>query len=454
LLSEGIEQNVSTPTKAVDRMTLPLRAVDPEIAEILRLEARRESTGIELIPSENFVSEAVLEAVGSVLTNKYAEGYPGKRYYGGCEFVDRAEQLAIDRAKELFGVEHANVQPHAGSQANTAVYMSALQFGDTVLGMNLAHGGHLTHGHPLNFSGRMYKFVPYGVTRETETIDYDEVDKLAREHKPKMIVAGASAYSRIIDFPRLAQIAQAHNALLFVDMAHIAGLVAAGVHPSPVPHADFVSTTTHKTLRGPRGGLVLCREKYAKELDKLTFPGIQGGPLMHIIAAKAVCLKEAMQPEFRVYQQQVVKNAQALAAGMAKRGFRIVSGGTDNHLFLVDINSRGLTGKAAQPALDRAGITVNKNAIPFDPTPPMTAGGIRMGTPAVTTRGMREAEMERIAGWVAEVLEHLGDAATESKVRAEVEEFTQDFPLYSRRWKDSGSPPQNSASSGAPSAGS
>jgi glycine hydroxymethyltransferase len=435
-------------------MTLPLRAVDPEIAEILRLEAQRESTGIELIPSENFVSEAILEAVGSVLTNKYAEGYPGKRYYGGCEFVDRAEQFAIDRAKELFGAEHANVQPHSGSQANTAVYMSALQFGDTVLGMNLAHGGHLTHGHPLNFSGRMYKFVPYGVTHETETIDYDEVDKLAREHKPKMIVAGASAYSRIIDFPRLAQIAQANNALLFVDMAHIAGLVAAGVHPSPVPHADFVSTTTHKTLRGPRGGMVLCREKYAKEIDKLTFPGIQGGPLMHVIAAKAVCLKEAMQPEFRVYQQQVVRNAQALAAGMAKRGFRIVSGGTDNHLFLVDINSRGLTGKAAQPALDRAGITVNKNAIPFDPTPPMTAGGIRMGTPAVTTRGMREAEMDRIAGWVAEVLEHLGDAATESKVRAEVEVFTQDFPLYSRRWKDSGSPPPNSASSGAPSAGS
>jgi glycine hydroxymethyltransferase len=435
-------------------MTLPLRAVDPEIAEILRLEARRESTGIELIPSENFVSEAILEAVGSVLTNKYAEGYPGKRYYGGCEFVDRAEQLAIDRAKELFGAEHANVQPHSGSQANTAVYMSALQFGDTVLGMNLAHGGHLTHGHPLNFSGRMYKFVPYGVTHETETIDYDEVDKLAREHRPKMIVAGASAYSRIIDFPRLAQIAQANNALLFVDMAHIAGLVAAGVHPSPVPHADFVSTTTHKTLRGPRGGMVLCREKYAKELDKLTFPGIQGGPLMHVIAAKAVCLKEAMQPEFRVYQQQVVRNAQALAAGMAKRGFRIVSGGTDNHLFLVDINSRGLTGKAAQPALDRAGITVNKNAIPFDPTPPMTAGGIRMGTPAVTTRGMREPEMDRIAGWVAEVLDHLGDAATESKVRAEVEVFTQDFPLYSRRWKDSGSPPPSSASSGAPSAGS
>jgi glycine hydroxymethyltransferase len=432
-------------------MTLPLSAVDPEIAEIVRLEARRQSTGIELIPSENFVSEAVLEAAGSVLTNKYAEGYPGKRYYGGCEFVDRAEQLAIDRAKQLFGAEHANVQPHSGSQANTAVYMSALQPGDTVLGMNLAHGGHLTHGHPLNFSGRMYKFIPYGVTRETETIDYDEVEKLTREHKPKMIVAGASAYSRIIDFPLLARIAHENGALLFVDMAHIAGLVAAGVHPSPVPHADYVSTTTHKTLRGPRGGLVLCQEKYAKELDKLTFPGIQGGPLMHIIAAKAVCLKEAMQPEFTTYQKQVVVNAKALAAGMAKRGFRIVSGGTDNHLFLVDIHSRGLTGKAAQPALDRAAITVNKNAIPFDPTPPMTAGGIRMGTPAITTRGMTEPEMNRIAGWVAEVLEHLGDAGVESKVRAEVEAFTQNFPLYSSRWKDSDSPPN---SPGAPRAAS
>ena len=442
---------MSTPAKPTDRMTASVSAVDPEIAEILRLEARRQSTGIELIPSENFVSEAVLEAAGSVLTNKYAEGYPGKRYYGGCEFVDRAEQLAIDRAKQLFGADHANVQPHSGSQANTAVYMSALQPGDTVLGMNLAHGGHLTHGHPLNFSGRMYKFIPYGVTRETETIDYDEVEKLTREHKPKMIVAGASAYSRIIDFPLLARIAHENSALLFVDMAHIAGLVAAGVHPSPVPHADYVSTTTHKTLRGPRGGMVLCQEKYAKELDKLTFPGIQGGPLMHIIAAKAVCLKEAMQPEFTSYQKQVVVNAKALAAGMAKRGFRIVSGGTDNHLFLVDIHSRGLTGKAAQPALDRAGITVNKNAIPFDPTPPMTAGGIRMGTPAITTRGMAEPEMDRIAGWVAEVLEHLGDAAVESKVRGEVEAFTQNFPLYSRRWKDSDSPPN---SPGAPRAAS
>jgi glycine hydroxymethyltransferase len=415
-------------------MNLPLREVDPDIAEIIKLEGRRQAEGLELIPSENFVSEAVMEAAGSVLTNKYAEGYPGKRYYGGCEFVDRAEVLAIERAKKLFGAEHANVQPHSGSQANTAVYMSTLQPGDTVLGMNLAHGGHLTHGHPLNFSGRMYKFVPYGVTRETELIDYDEVDRLAREHKPKMIVAGASAYSRIFDFARFAEIAKAVGALLFVDMAHIAGLVAAGVHPSPVPHADFVSTTTHKTLRGPRGGLVLCRAQYAKELDKLMFPGIQGGPLMHTIAAKAVCLQEAMLPEFRAYQEQVVTNARALAAAMAKHGFRIVSGGTDNHLFLVDIQSRGLTGKDAQPGLDRAGITVNKNAIPFDPLPPMTASGIRMGTPAITTRGMREADMEKIAAWIAEVLMHLGDGEIETRVRGEIAVFTSQFPLYAGRW--------------------
>jgi glycine hydroxymethyltransferase len=415
-------------------MKLPLREVDPDIAEIIKLEGRRQAEGLELIPSENFVSEAVMEAAGSVLTNKYAEGYPGKRYYGGCEFVDRAEVLAIERAKKLFGAEHANVQPHSGSQANTAVYMSTLQPGDTVLGMNLAHGGHLTHGHPLNFSGRMYKFVPYGVTRETETIDYDEVDRLAREHKPKMIVAGASAYSRIFDFARFAEIAKAVGALLFVDMAHIAGLVAAGVHPSPVPHADFVSTTTHKTLRGPRGGLILCRAQYAKELDKLMFPGIQGGPLMHTIAAKAVCLKEAMLPEFRAYQEQVVTNARALAAAMAKHGFRIVSGGTDNHLFLVDIQSRGLTGKDAQPGLDRAGITVNKNAIPFDPLPPMTASGIRMGTPAITTRGMREVDMGKIAAWIAEVLMHLGDGEIETRVRGEIAVFTSQFPLYAGRW--------------------
>ncbi|HXZ12589.1 MAG TPA: serine hydroxymethyltransferase [Candidatus Sulfotelmatobacter sp.] len=414
-------------------MNRPLEAVDPEIADVLRDEVRRQSTGIELIPSENFVSEAVLEAMGSVLTNKYAEGYPGKRYYGGCEFVDIAEQLAIDRAKALFGAEHANVQPHSGTQANIAVYMTALQPGDTVLGMNLAHGGHLTHGHPLNFSGKTYKFIAYGVTKDTETIDYDELDRLALEHKPKMVVVGASAYSRIIDFARMAQIAQSIGALLFVDMAHIAGLVAAGVHPSPIPHADYVTTTTHKTLRGPRGGLILCREKYAKELDRTTFPGVQGGPLMHIIAAKAVCLKEATEPGFREYQEQVVKNAKALAAGIAKRGYRIVSGGTDNHLFLVDLYSRGLTGSAAQPAFDRAGITINKNSIPFDPLPPMKAGGIRVGTPAVTTRGMREAEMEKIAAWIAEVLDHLGDAATEQRVRAEVAALAAKFPLYSRR---------------------
>jgi glycine hydroxymethyltransferase len=426
--------NMTTETQAERRMTLPLREVDPEIAEILRAEARRQATGLELIPSENFVSEAVLEAMGSVFTNKYAEGYPGKRYYGGCEFADRAEQLAIDRAKQLFGAEHANVQAHAGTQANIAVYMAALQPGDTVMGMNLAHGGHLTHGHPLNFSGRMYKFVPYGVSKETETIDYDELERLAREHKPKMIVAGASAYPRIIDFPRLAQIAQSVGAILFVDMAHIAGLVAAGLHPSPVPHADFVSTTTHKTLRGPRAGLVLCREKYAKELDRLTFPGTQGGPLVHIIAAKAVCLKEAMQPEFREYQKQVLANARTLAAGLAKRGLRIVSGGTDTHLLLVELHTRGLTGNEVQQALDRACITLNKNSIPFDPLPPMKAGGIRLGSPAVTTRGMREPEMEQIAGWIAEVITHIGDAAVEQRVRAEVAELAARFPLYEKRY--------------------
>jgi glycine hydroxymethyltransferase len=421
-------------TNSAHRMNRSLQETDPEIAEVLREEGRRQGTGLELIPSENFVSEAVLEAMGSVLTNKYAEGYPGKRYYGGCEFADRAEQLAIDRAKALFGAEHANVQSHSGTQANVSVYMAALQLGDTVLGMNLSHGGHLTHGHPLNFSGKMYKFVPYGVSKETETIDYDELARLAQEHKPKMIVAGASAYSRIIDFPRMAEIARSVGALFFVDMAHIAGLVAAGVHPSPVPHADFVSTTTHKTLRGPRGGLVLCKAQFAKELDRITFPGTQGGPLMHIIAAKAVCLKEASEPGFREYAKQIIANAQRLAAEISKAGFRIVSGGTDNHLFLIDLYSRGITGKDAQPALDRAGITVNKNSIPFDPTPPMTGGGIRMGTPAVTTRGMREPEMARIAAWIAEVLLHLGDTERERRIRGEVADFATQFPLYTRRW--------------------
>jgi glycine hydroxymethyltransferase len=415
------------------RMNRSLEETDPAISAVLHEEVRRQATGLELIPSENFVSEAVLEAMGSVLTNKYAEGYPGKRYYGGCEFVDQAEQLAIDRARALFGADHANVQPHSGTQANIAVYMTALKPGDTVLGMNLAHGGHLTHGHPLNFSGISYRFVPYGVSKETETIDYDELARLAQEHKPKMIVAGASAYSRTFDFARMAQIARSVDALLFVDMAHIAGLIAAGVHPSPVPHADFISTTTHKTLRGPRGGLILCREKYAKDLDRSTFPGIQGGPLMHTIAAKAVCLKEAAEPGFADYQRQVVANAKALAAAMAERGFRIVSGGTDNHLFLVDVHSRGLTGAVVQPVLDRAGITVNKNSIPFDPLPPLKASGIRMGTPAVTTRGMREREMGKIAGWIADVLNHLDDAATEQRVRAEVAAFAAEFPLYVRR---------------------
>jgi len=415
------------------RMERTVAEVDPEVAEALREEVRRQATGLELIASENFVSEAVLETMGSVFTNKYAEGYPGKRYYGGCENADRVESLAIERAKKLFGADHANVQAHSGTQANISVYMAAMKPGDTLLGMNLAHGGHLTHGHPLNFSGRMYKIVAYGVRKETELLDYEEVERLAAEHKPKMIVAGASAYSRVIDFERLGQIARGAGALLFVDMAHIAGLVAAGLHPSPVPHADFVSTTTHKTLRGPRGGLVLCREAYAKELDKLTFPGLQGGPLVHIIAAKAVCLKEAAEPGFGEYQRRVVANAAALARGLAGRGFRIVAGGTDNHLFLLDVGSRGLTGRDAELALEHAGMTVNKNAIPFDPLPPMKASGIRIGSPAVTTRGMGEAEMERIAGWIAEVLGNIADTAVQARIRGEVAALAARFPLYSRR---------------------
>jgi glycine hydroxymethyltransferase len=434
--SQGTHIAMSKTTEANARMQRPLQEVDPTIAGLLRDEAEREATGLELIPSENLVSEAVLEAMGSVFTNKYAEGYPGKRYYGGCEFADKVEQLAMDRAKELFGAEHANVQAHSGTQANVSVYMAALQPGDTVLGMNLSHGGHLTHGHPLNFSGRMYKFVAYGVRQDNEQIDYDEIEKLAAEHKPKMIVAGASAYSRVIDFERMAKAAKSVGALFFVDMAHIAGLVAAGVHPSPVPHADFVSTTTHKTLRGPRGGMVMCKAAFAKELDKLTFPGLQGGPLVHTIAAKAACLKEAMEPSFREYQQQVAKNAKAMAAAVAKRGFRVVSGGTDNHLFLVEVHSRGITGNDAEKALDRAGITVNKNAIPFDPLPPMKAGGIRLGTPSVTTRGMREPAMEVIAGWFADVLSAIGQAGqteTEQKVRKDVAALAAKFPIYESR---------------------
>ncbi len=424
-------------TDANNRMNRPLDAVDPQIADLLRDEARRQATGLELIPSENLVSEAVLEAMGSIFTNKYAEGYPGKRYYGGCEYADKVEQLAIDRAKELFGAEHANVQAHSGTSANVAVYMATLKPGDTVLGMNLSHGGHLTHGHPLNFSGRMYKFIAYGVRQEDERIDYDEIEKLAHEHKPRMIVAGASAYSRIIDFERIGKVAKAVDAIFFVDMAHIAGLVAAGVHPSPVPHADIVSTTTHKTLRGPRAGLVLSRAGYAKELDRLTFPGTQGGPLVHTIAAKAVCLKEAMEPSFREYQKQVVANAKALAESIAKRGFRIVTGGTDNHLFLIELHSRGLTGSDAEKALDRAAITVNKNAIPFDPLPPMKAGGIRLGSPSITTRGMKEPEMEQIGVWIADVLGHIGDTATEQRVRQQVAEMAARFPIYEARLKGS-----------------
>jgi glycine hydroxymethyltransferase len=420
-------------TEESRRMGRTLAEADPEVAAALRAEVRRQETGLELIASENMVSEAVMEAMGSVFTNKYAEGYPGKRYYGGCENVDTVERLAIARAKEIFGAEHANVQPHSGTQANIAVYIAALQPGDTVLGMNLAHGGHLTHGHPLNFSGKTYKFIPYGVKPESELLDYEEVERLAREHKPKMIVAGASAYARVIDFARLGEIARAAGALLFVDMAHIAGLVAAGVHPSPVPHADYVTTTTHKTLRGPRGGLILCLEKYAKDLDRVVFPGTQGGPLEHVIAAKAVCLKEAMQPGFKAYQQQVVKNARALAAELTAQGFRIVTGGTDTHLFLLDVHSRGMTGRDAENALEHAGITVNKNAIPFDPNPPMKAGGIRVGSPAVTTRGMREPEMVQIANWMAEVLAHIGDTAVQTRVRGEVAALAARFPMYSHR---------------------
>ena len=421
-------------------MQRPLDAVDPDIANVLRDEARRQATGLELIPSENLVSEAVLEAMGSIFTNKYAEGYPGKRYYGGCEYADKVEQLAIDRAKELFGADHANVQAHSGTSANVAVYMALLQPGDIVLGMALSHGGHLTHGHPLNFSGRMYKFTEYHVRRDTEQIDYAEIEELAHQHKPKMIVAGASAYSRIIDFERIAKVAKSVDALFFVDMAHIAGLVAAGVHPSPVPHADVVSTTTHKTLRGPRGGLVLCRAALAKEIDKLTFPGTQGGPLVHTIAAKAVCLKEAMEPSFNEYQKQIVANAKAMANAISKRGFRVVAGGTDNHLFLIEVHPRGITGSDAEKALDRAGITVNKNSIPFDPLPPMKAGGIRLGSPSITTRGMKEPEMELIAGWIAEILTNIGKPEIEQKVRKQVAELAARFPIYESRMNASAVP--------------
>jgi glycine hydroxymethyltransferase len=410
-----------------------LHDVDPEIARAIDLEVDRQARTLELIASENFVSEAVLEALGSVMTNKYAEGLPGKRYYGGCEFVDVAETLAIERAKKLFGAEHANVQAHSGSQANQAVYMTVLKPGDTLLGMKLAHGGHLTHGHPLNFSGKMYKIVSYGVRKDTETIDYDELERLAMEHRPKLIVAGASAYPRILDFERFAAIARASGALLMVDIAHIAGLIAAGLHPSPFPHADFVTTTTHKTLRGPRGGAVFSKAQYAKDLDKIVFPCLQGGPLMHVIAAKAVCFQEALQPEFCEYQKQIVANAKTLAEALAAEGFRVVSGGTDTHLMLVDVFCRKVTGKQAEQALERAGITVNKNAIPFDTNPPMVASGIRIGTPAVTTRGMQEPQMQLIAHWIAEVLNNLEDESVQKRVRGEVEIVTEKFPLYENR---------------------
>ena len=407
-----------------------LADTDPEIATALSDELHRQNNGLELIASENFVSRAVLQAAGSVLTNKYAEGYPGKRYYGGCEFVDVAESLAIARAKELFGAAHANVQPHSGAQANMAVYFTLLKPGDTVLGMNLAHGGHLTHGHPLNFSGRLYTIVPYGVRPDDERIDYEELERLAHEHKPKMIMVGASAYPRVIDFERIGAIGRAAGSPVVTDMAHIAGLVAAGIHPSPVPHSDFVTTTTHKTLRGPRGGLVLSRTEYAKDLDRTVFPGIQGGPLMHIIAAKAVCLKEAMEPGFVDYQQQIVGNARRLAGALSAAGFRLVSGGTDNHLMLVDVFSKGLTGKVAEAALGKAGITVNKNAIPFDKNPPMVASGIRIGTPAVTSRGMGESEMDAIADLIARALAAPDNDGVLSAVRSEVETLCRKFPLY------------------------
>ena len=407
-----------------------LAETDPEIATAIGDELHRQNSGLELIASENFVSKAVLEAAGSVLTNKYAEGYPGKRYYGGCEFVDVAERAAIARATALFGADHANVQPHSGAQANMAVYLTLLKPGDTVLGMNLAHGGHLTHGHPLNFSGKLYTIVPYGVRRSDERIDYDEIDQLADQHHPKMIIVGASAYPRVIDFARIRVTADRIGAPIVTDMAHIAGLVAAGVHPSPVPHSDFVTTTTHKTLRGPRGGLVLCREQYAKDLDRTVFPGVQGGPLMHIIAAKAVCFKEAAEPAFITYQKQIVVNARRLAGVLTTAGFRLVSGGTDNHLMLVDVFSKGITGKAAEAALGKAGMTVNKNAIPFDQNPPMVASGIRLGTPAVTTRGMGEAEMDVIGELFTRALQTPDDDHALGMVRAEVESLCRKFPLY------------------------
>jgi glycine hydroxymethyltransferase len=420
-------------TTESERLSRPLAEVDPDIYEAILHEAERQHSQLELIASENFTSEAVMEAAGSVFTNKYAEGYPGKRYYGGCELTDIVENLARDRAKKLFGAEHANVQPHSGSQANQAAYAAVLQPGDTVLGMNLAHGGHLTHGHKLNFSGKTYHIVPYGVRQDDERIDYDELARLAAEHQPKMVLAGASAYPRILDFARFRQIADSVGALFVVDMAHISGLVAAGLHPNPCHYADIVTTTTHKTLRGPRGGLILCKEKFAAAVDKTVFPGFQGGPLVHIMAAKAVSFKEAMEPGYVAYQKQVIANAQAMAAGLMDAGFHLVSGGTDTHLMLVDVFSKGVRGKEAEAALDRARITVNKNAIPFDVNPPLNPSGIRLGSPAVTTRGFHEPEMREVAALIAEVLQNVASEETSAAVRRRVEALTEKFPLY--EWK-------------------
>jgi len=414
-------------------MSVQLSLFDPEISATIRQETERQEYSLEFIASENFVSEAVLEAQGSVLTNKYAEGYPGKRYYGGCEFVDVAEQLAIDRAKQLFGAEHVNVQAHSGSQANMAVYFAAIQPGDTVLGMNLAHGGHLTHGSPVNFSGKLFNIVPYGVRKETGRIDYDEVESLAKEHKPKLIVVGASAYPRALDFAAFRRVADLVGAPVMVDMAHIAGLVAAGEHANPVPHAEYVTTTTHKTLRGPRGGMILCREEFAKKLNSNIFPGIQGGPLMHVIAAKAVAFKEALSPDFKLYAQQVVKNAQTLAGELVERGYNLVSGGTDNHLMLLDFTGTELTGKVAEEVLEKAGITVNKNAVPFDTRSPFVTSGVRIGTPASTTRGLKEDEMRQVAAWIDRALKNGSNEAELLKIRHEIRELCQNFPLYAHR---------------------
>lgn len=408
----------------------PLSLVDPEIAAQIAFEAERQHDGLEMIASENFVSRAVLEATGTVFTNKYAEGYPGKRYYGGCEFADVVETIARDRAKRIFGADHVNVQPHSGSQANAAAYMTLIQPGDTILGLDLAHGGHLTHGHKLNFSGKLYRIVPYQVSRETERIDYDELEALARRENPKVIVGGGSAYPRIWDFERMRAIADAVGAYLMVDMAHFAGLVAGGVHPSPVPHAHMVTTTTHKTLRGPRSGMAMCKAEFAQGLDRSVFPGQQGGPLMHVVAAKAVAFQEALQPEFHTYSQQTVHNAQALAEALQGEGYRIVSGGTDTHLLLVDVFAKGMLGSEAEAALGKAGITVNKNAIPYDTNPPLKPSGVRFGTPALTTRGMREGEMRRIAGWIAEALTHRADDSRLRAIHKQVSALAEEFPLY------------------------